>query len=103
MLSAGIQERKAPLTGIVTARNIDVGALISASGAGQGTSPQSTGGAVSASGNEMFRVAQIGTTRILISVPQVERAGIRVTGMPAGVPVNEFPGKRLQRKSHPHR
>jgi len=83
---------KAPFTGIVTARNIDVGALISASGAGQGASPQSTGGAVSASGNEMFRVAQIGIIRILISVPQANAPGI-VTGMPTQVSVNEFPGK----------
>jgi len=83
---------KAPYAGIVTARNIDAGALISATGAGQGTSPMSTGGAAAANGNEMFRVAQIGTIRILVSVPQSNAPGIRV-GMPAGVTVNEFPGR----------
>ena len=35
---------KAPFTGVVTARNVDAGALISASGAGQGASPMSTAG-----------------------------------------------------------
>jgi multidrug efflux pump subunit AcrA (membrane-fusion protein) len=88
---------KAPYAGIVTARNIDAGALISSSGAGQGLSPMSTGGAAAANGNEMFRVAQIGTIRILISVPQADTPGIRV-GMPAGISVNEFPGRAFQGK-----
>ncbi|HVW87325.1 MAG TPA: efflux RND transporter periplasmic adaptor subunit, partial [Bryobacteraceae bacterium] len=83
---------KAPFTGIVTARNIDAGALISASGAGQGASPMSIGGALAANGNEMFRMAQIGTIRILINVPQTNAPGIRV-GMPAELTVNEFPGR----------
>ena len=73
---------KAPFTGIVTARNIDAGALISATGAGQGASPMSTTGAAPASGNEMFRVAQIGTIRILVNVPQANAPTIRV-GMPS--------------------
>jgi multidrug efflux pump subunit AcrA (membrane-fusion protein) len=88
---------KAPFAGIVTARNIDAGALISATGAGQGASPMSTGGALAANGNEMFRVAQIGTMRILINVPQTNAPGIH-TGMPAGVLVNEFPGKTFDGK-----
>ncbi len=88
---------KAPYAGIVTARNIDAGALISPSGAGQGASPMSTGGALAANGNEMFRVAQIGTMRILINVPQTNAPGIHV-GMPAGVDVNEFQGKSFDGK-----
>jgi multidrug efflux pump subunit AcrA (membrane-fusion protein) len=88
---------KAPYAGVVTARNIDAGALISASGAGQGASPMSTGGAAAANGNEMFRVAQIGIIRILISVPQSNAPGIRV-GMPASVTVNEFPGRTFNGK-----
>jgi multidrug efflux pump subunit AcrA (membrane-fusion protein) len=83
---------KAPFAGIVTARNVDAGALISATGAGQGASPMSTGGALAANGNEMFRVAQIGTMRILINVPQTNAPGIHV-GMPAAVGVNEFQGR----------
>jgi multidrug efflux pump subunit AcrA (membrane-fusion protein) len=88
---------KAPFSGIVTARNIDAGALISATGAGQGTSPMSMGGTPAANGNEMFRVAQIGTIRMLISVPQNNAPGIHV-GMPADVTVNEFPGRTFKGK-----
>lgn len=83
---------KAPFAGIVTARNIDTGALISATGAGQGASPMTANGVASASGNEMFRVAQIGTIRILVSVPQTNAPGISI-GMPTTLLVNEYPGR----------
>jgi multidrug efflux pump subunit AcrA (membrane-fusion protein) len=83
---------KAPFAGVVTARNIDAGALISATGSGQGESPMSTGGPQAAGGYEMFRVAQIGTIRILISVPQANAPGIRA-GLPVDVAVNEFVGR----------
>jgi multidrug efflux pump subunit AcrA (membrane-fusion protein) len=89
---------KAPVTGVVTARNIDTGYLISTTGAGQGNTPQDIPGALNpAGGNEMFRVAQIGTLRILISVPQASSTGINV-GMPARVMVNEFPGRAFAGK-----
>lgn len=63
----------APFTGMVTARNIDVGSLISASGGGQGSgivsaATPSTG---SSAGGEMFRVAQIDRLRLFVSVPDV--------------------------------
>ena len=81
----------------MTARNIDNGALISTTGAGQGTSPMSLTGVASANGNEMYRVAQIGTIRVLVSVPQTNAPGIRV-GMPAELNVNEFPGRKFTGK-----
>jgi multidrug efflux pump subunit AcrA (membrane-fusion protein) len=87
---------RSPLAGVVTARNIDVGYLISASGAGQGTSPLDVPGGqaagTNASGNEMFRVAVLSTLRILIAVPQSDATAIMI-GMPARVLVNEFPGR----------
>ncbi|HYA18151.1 MAG TPA: efflux RND transporter periplasmic adaptor subunit, partial [Bryobacteraceae bacterium] len=89
---------KAPVTGVVTARNIDTGYLISTTGAGQGITPLDMPGAPNpAGGNEMFRVAQIGTLRILVSVPQASAPGIRA-GMPARVVVNEFPGRNFAGK-----
>jgi multidrug efflux pump subunit AcrA (membrane-fusion protein) len=88
---------KAPFTGIVTARNVDAGALISPTGAGQGASPMSTTGIAAANGNEIFRVAQIGTIRILANVPQSSAPGI-VVGMATEVSVNEFPGRRFSGK-----
>ena len=87
------QNVRAPFDGVVTARNIDTGYLISATGAGQGSAPINGPGAQapSASGNEMFRVAQIGTLRIVIDVPQTNTADI-IIGMPAEVLVQQLPG-----------
>jgi RND family efflux transporter MFP subunit len=79
---------RAPFTGIITARNIEAGSLIAANGGGQGAS---------ASGSEMYRVAQIGTVRILENVPQANVPGI-TTGMPTEVMVNEFPGRKFAGK-----
>ena len=63
----------APFAGIVTARNIDVGSLISATGGGMGSGLSgaalpSTG---TSQGGEMFRVAQIDRLRLFVSVPEV--------------------------------
>ncbi len=88
------QNVRAPFDGVVTARNIDTGYLISSTGGGQGSAPINVPGApaASASGNEMFRVAQIGTLRIVIDVPQANTADITV-GMPAEVLVQQLPGR----------
>ena len=56
-----------------------------------------------ANGNEMFRVAQMGTLRIYVSVPQFWASSIGV-GMPAAITIaelagTEFPGK-VTRTSH---
>jgi RND family efflux transporter MFP subunit len=88
---------KAPFEGIVTARNIDVGALISATGAGLGVSPMDITSTPQANGSEMFRVAQIGTIRILASVPQANAPGIFV-GLASDVTVNEFRARTFQGK-----
>jgi multidrug efflux pump subunit AcrA (membrane-fusion protein) len=63
----------APFAGIVTARNIDVGSLISATGGGLGSGL--TGAALpstgTSQGGEMFRVSQIDRLRLFVSVPEV--------------------------------
>jgi RND family efflux transporter MFP subunit len=82
---------RAPFTGVITARNVDVGALISAAGASQGTS--TTPGA--ANGGEMFREAQIGRLRIMVNVPQTDAAGIAL-GQPAEVDVEQLAGPPFQ-------
>jgi RND family efflux transporter MFP subunit len=84
---------RSPVTGVVTARNIDTGYLISSSGAGQGGTPiDLPGSQIASGGNEMFRVAQTKTLRILINVPQAGSPGIMI-GMPVQVTVNEYPGR----------
>ncbi len=80
---------KAPFAGVVTARNVEAGALISANGGGQG--------GTNASASELYRIAQSGTVRIMESVPQSSALGIAV-GMPAEVSVVEFPGKKFAGK-----
>ena len=69
------QNVTAPFSGIVTARNIDIGALIS-----NGTS------------QALFRMAQIDTMRIYVSVPESYTQDIR-PGVKADLTVAEIPGK----------
>jgi multidrug efflux pump subunit AcrA (membrane-fusion protein) len=84
-----------PFAGVVTARNVDVGALISATGSSQGpTRANQAGPSDVPSGGEVFRVAQIGTLRVLVAVPQTEASGIQV-GQPASVTVEERPNRRF--------
>src|SRR5437660_5248072 len=64
---------EAPFDGIVTARNVDVGTLISATGSGQGINTPGANSAAAPgtsgrSGSEMFRVAHIMRLRAFVSV-----------------------------------
>ena len=82
-----------PFTGIVTARNVDVGALISATGSSQRPSRTKQAGPSDVpSAGEIFRVAQIGRLRVLVSLPQSEASGIHV-GQAASVSIEELPGR----------
>jgi RND family efflux transporter MFP subunit len=78
----GFEKIVAPFTGIVTARNIDNGNLVSA-GSGQ-TQP-------------LFRVAQTDTLRIYVTVPQTQSRSI-VPGQSATVSVREIPEKTFNAK-----
>jgi multidrug efflux pump subunit AcrA (membrane-fusion protein) len=91
---------RAPFDGVVTVRNVDVGYLISSSGGGQGNSPSTQSGASTASlafGNEMFRVAQLGTLRIFVGVPQSIATAIH-PGMTATITFADMPGREFQAK-----
>jgi multidrug efflux pump subunit AcrA (membrane-fusion protein) len=111
----------APFDGIITQRNSDVGALVGASGAA-GTAPMEssqspTGGSANvgsantsgssgnpnqaatpstgqAQGGPLFAIAQIGTLRILVSVPEGYAASLHA-GMPANIFVQERTGKPI--------
>lgn len=69
------QDVTAPFSGTVTARNIDIGSLIS-----NGTS------------QALFRMAQIDTMRIYVSVPESYTHDIR-PGLQADLTVSEIPGQ----------
>ena len=89
----GYEKVTSPFAGIVTARNVDVGALISTTGSTQGPSrPNPAGPSDVAAGGEIFRVAQIGRLRVLVSLPQSEASGIHV-GQPASVSIEELPNR----------
>ena len=94
----GYERITAPFDGIITARNVDVGALISANGATLGPA-RSNAAAPSdvPSGGEIFRLAQIGKLRILIAVPQTNAPGVRV-GQTATVAVQQIPSLSFKGK-----
>ena len=94
----GYERITAPFGGVITARNVDVGALISATGSSLGPIRSNTAAPSDVpSGGEMFRLAEIGKLRVLIAVPQTNAPGVRV-GQTATVTVQQipnlsFPGK----------
>jgi RND family efflux transporter MFP subunit len=71
----------APFDGIVTARNTDIGRLISA---GQNTTPQ-----------ELFHLAAIGKIRVYVSVPEAYSSAIKDGGK-ATLTLDEYPGKTFE-------
>lgn len=71
----------APFDGVVAARNIDIGALVTSG----------------SSGRELFRVSRIGTLRVYVNIPQTNVRSIR-PGLAAEVLVNEFPGRAFPGK-----
>jgi RND family efflux transporter MFP subunit len=68
----------APFDGLITARNVDVGTLINY---GNGGSKQ-----------EMFRVADIGTMRVFVNIPQAYAGSVEVD-QKAELRVQELPGQ----------
>jgi membrane fusion protein (multidrug efflux system) len=79
----GFEKIVAPFTGIVTARNIDNGILVSAGSNAQGA--------------PLFRVAQTDTLRIYVTVPQAQARSI-VAGQNATVSLREIPDKTFNAK-----
>jgi RND family efflux transporter MFP subunit len=72
----------APFDGVITARNTDVGALISAGSGG---------------GAQLFAVASVDKLRVYVHVPQ-DYAPLVKTGPTAMFNVPEYPGKRFSAK-----
>jgi len=70
----------APFDGIVTARNIDIGALIQA---GENTTTK-----------ELFHLAAIGKIRVFVAVPEAYSAAIKDGGK-ASLTLDEYPGRQF--------
>src|SRR3984893_6247455 len=87
----GYERITAPFDGFITARNVDVGGVISATGSTLGPARSNAAGPSDVpSGGEIFRLAEIRKLRILIAVPQTNAPGIRV-GQTATVAVQQIP------------
>jgi membrane fusion protein, multidrug efflux system len=78
----------APFSGIVTARNVDVGAFVQAGGGMVGALPSNG----STAPTSLFQMAQTDTVRVYVSVPQSSAISI-APGQTADVRVAEFPGQ----------
>jgi RND family efflux transporter MFP subunit len=72
----------APFDGVVTARNTDIGDLINSG---------SSGGVKT----DLFHIAQPGTLRVYVNVPEEYSQGVKV-GMTANLALAEFPGRSFQ-------
>jgi RND family efflux transporter MFP subunit len=74
----------APFSGVITARNTDIGALINAgAGGAQG---------LTAVPQELFHMAAVNRLRIFVSVPEVD-SGAAQNGAKAPLSLDEFPGE----------
>ena len=78
----GFKNLYAPFSGVITKRNTDVGALITAGGTGQ---------------KELFDVAQVDPLRVYVNVPQNYAASIRA-GQTAYIELAERPGEKYSGK-----
>jgi multidrug efflux pump subunit AcrA (membrane-fusion protein) len=90
------KEVKAPFDGVVTARKIDVGDLVTASGSGaaaQGSAPSQS----ATPSQELFRVAQTKTLRIYVNVPEIYSDDI-VPGIPAALDFASSPNQKIMGK-----
>jgi RND family efflux transporter MFP subunit len=82
----------APFDGVITARNIDVGQLISATGS------TTTAGAGTIVGNkEVFDISAIRTVRVFVNVPQIYSPDAR-SGVIATLTLPQYPGRKFEGK-----
>lgn len=79
----GFEKVYAPFDGVITARGVDIGTLISA-GSGAG-------------GREMFHMADEHIMRVYVNIPQID-APNTTPGTPADLTLNEYPGRRFTGK-----
>jgi multidrug efflux pump subunit AcrA (membrane-fusion protein) len=80
--SLAFKQVKAPFDGVVTARRVDVGDLVTATGgtsstSGSGASTASGSSPVASSGSELFEVAQTRTLRVYVNVPEHYSAEVK--------------------------
>ena len=72
----------APFDGVITARNTDIGDLINA-------------GSSSAPKTDLFHIAQTGTLRVYVNVPEEYSRGVKPGQTAADIVLTEFPGQKF--------
>jgi RND family efflux transporter MFP subunit len=75
----------APFDGVITARNTDIGDLINA-------------GSSSVARTDLFHIAQAGTLRVYVNVPEEYWRGIKPGQTTADIVLAEFPGQKFPGK-----
>src|SRR5579864_8595285 len=75
----------APFDGVITARNTDIGDLINA-------------GSSSAAKTDLFHIAQTGTLRVYVNVPEEYSRSVKPGQTTADVVLAEFPGQKFPGK-----
>jgi RND family efflux transporter MFP subunit len=75
----------APFDGVITARNTDIGDLINA-------------GSSSSAKTDLFHIAQTGTVRVYVNVPEEYSRGIKPGATEADIVLDEFPGQKFPGK-----
>jgi RND family efflux transporter MFP subunit len=75
----------APFDGVITARNTDIGDLINS---GSNTAPRT----------DLFEIAQTGTLRVYVNVPEQYSQGVKPGETGTDIGLAEFPGKKFSGK-----
>jgi multidrug efflux pump subunit AcrA (membrane-fusion protein) len=100
---ADFEQVRSPIAGTVTARNVEVGNLVSAAGAALGVAPVPgagpTGGPPTggAQGGELFDVVNLDRLEVFVTVPE-EDAQFVQDGQPVQLTFSEMPGQTFQGK-----
>lgn len=82
----------APFDGVITARNIDIGQLISSDG-----STNTAGAGTVRSSREVFDISAINTLRVFINVPQIYAPDAK-QGVTATLTLPQYPGREFKGK-----
>ena len=99
---ADFEQVRSPINGTITARNVEVGNLVSVSGAAQGLSAVlagSSGGPPTggAQGGELFDVVDLDSLEVFVSVPEQDAPFVQ-TGQPVDLTFSELPGEIFKGK-----
>ena len=82
----------APFDGVITARNIDIGQLITATG-----STTTAGAGTIVGSKQIFDISAIGTLRVFVNIPQINAPDAK-KGVIATLTLPQYPGRKFEGK-----